>query len=545
LTNLQRVSRIIAAIVAILVPGVAFFTQLATIGFIGPDEPRYAWIARAMAQTHDWITPRLYGQPWFEKPALYYWLAGIGFKLLKSGEIAARLPSALAALLAAAAIAWFALQSYGARPAWLAIMVFSTTGGVIAFSHAATPDMLFAACITWTMVCASAVLRDEGVLRASNEQAVDATAGPKSPVDAKRMLAYFGAWLGAATLAKGPAAIVLAGGGMCLWSLCTQRWSALKRFVQPVPIAAFAIVALPWYAICAIRNPGFLRTFLFLHNFERYVTPVFQHQQPFWFFGPVFLMALLPWTILLVPVIGEGWRVARGNYRRDSIGCFLTCWIVFIIAFFSVSQSKLPSYILPAIPAAALLMAIAFDRWISKAKWPVRYLLVLAGLMLWILLFYAVHQFAVFIPDYFSHEIRAFEVLVFFLVSTTPFLTPPRIGTGMLAAAILFVLSVTAIAFSIKTPPLSPRPLVPSKAWFVAHKNESITVYRVNRFWEYGLNFYLGKELPEWSPDVPGVSLVYTTPDGLREISEKAAVEDYSLYGIPTCVKTEVVVMPQ
>jgi len=497
-----------------------------------------------MAQTHDWITPRLYGQAWFEKPVLYYWLAGIAFKFLKSGEIAARLPSAFAALLTAAAIAWFALKSYGPRPAWLAIVIFSTTGGVIAFSHAATPDMVFAACIAWAMVCAGETLRNDGLLRKSSDRNME-VAVPNGAVHTKRTLALFGGWLGAATLAKGPAAIVLAGGSMCLWALCTRRWSGLKRFLQPVPIGAFAIVALPWYTVCAIRNPDFLRTFLFLHNFERYVTPVFQHQQPFWFFGPVFLMALLPWTILLVPVAGEGWRLARDKSWHDSIGFFLACWIVFIIAFFSVSQSKLPSYILPAIPAAALLIAIAFDRWICGAKWPVRYLLAIAGLMLWILLFYAFHQFAQFIPGYFSRETRAFEVLVFFLVSTTPFLAPPRIATGMLAAATLFVLSVTAIAFSIKTPPLSPRPLVPSKAWFAVHKGESITVYHVNRFWEYGLNFYLGRELPEWSPDVPGVYLVYTTPDGLRELSEKAIVEDYSLYGIPTCVKTEVIVTPQ
>src|SRR5580658_2160192 len=108
----QVVLLISSAIIA-----VCLFGHLGAIGLVGPDEPRYAFIARAMAQTHDWVTPRLYGQPWFEKPVLYYWIAGIGFRFLKSGEIAARLPSAIAALLAACAIGWFALKEYGERTA--------------------------------------------------------------------------------------------------------------------------------------------------------------------------------------------------------------------------------------------------------------------------------------------------------------------------------------------------------------------------------------------------------------------------------------------
>lgn len=540
MTKSQRALKIIAIIVAVFVPAVAFFTQLATVGLIGPDEPRYAFIARAMAQTHDWVTPRLYGQPWFEKPVLYYWIAGIGFRFLKSGEIAARLPSAIAALLAACAIGWFALKEYGERTAWIAVMIFSTTAAAIAFSRAATPDMLFSASLAFAMVCAGGILREDGVLRGLlTPQSDDSAGSPASTTSSytRTGAAFFGAWLGVATLAKGPAAIVLAGGSLGLWALCSRNWKALRRFVDWYAVGAFAIVAVPWYAICAARNPDFLRTFLFLHNVERYVSPVFQHVQPFWFFGPILLIALVPWTILLVPAAAEGWRLWREKSWRDSPGFYAACWVIFPVLFFSASQSKLPGYILPAIPALSLLLAVGFEQWIDRTKWPTRYLLAAAGLTLWLVLFYVAHQFAPYIPDYFERDVRAFEVLVFFVVSTTPFLARPRVATGMLAACVLFVLTIGGIALSIKTPPLSARPMLPARAWFVAHGDETVTVYHVNRNWEYGLNFYYGRELPEWTPDIPGVSVVFTSPDGMEGLSQKAMVGTVTQFGNPPCLR--------
>ncbi len=538
MTKSQRALRIIAIIAAVLVPAIAFFTQLATIGLVGPDEPRYAWIARAMAQTHDWVTPRLYGQPWFEKPVLYYWAAGIAFRFLKSGEIAARLPSAIAALLATCAIGWFALKEYGERVTWIAIMIFATTAAAIAFSRAATPDMLFSASLTFAMVCAGEILREAGLLRGLNTASVDDSQRPLA--SSALGAAFFGASLGAATLAKGPAAIVLAGGSLALWALCTRNWKALRRFAQPYAIGAFAIVAVPWYAICAWRNPDFLRTFLYLHNVERYISPVFQHVQAFWFFGPILLFALIPWTILLLPAAAEGWRLWREKSWHKSPGFFAACWVMFTIVFFSASQSKLPGYILPAIPALALLLAIGFERLVAQTKWPTRYLLAAAGLTLWLVLFYVAHQSAPYIPDYFTRDVRAFEVLVFFVVSTTPFLAPPRVATGMLAACVLFVLTVGGIALSIKTPQLSARPLLPPPAWFVVHRDEAVTVYHVNRNWEYGLNFYYGRELPEWTPNIPGVSIVFTSPAGMEELSQKAMIGNVSQFGNPPCVRAQI-----
>ena len=135
------------------------FSGLGALGLVGPDEPRYAAIARAMAETHDWITPRLWGTPWFEKPVLYYWTAGIAMRIFGVSEFAARLPSALAALLAVAAIKWTALRSYGLGAAWYSLLMLPTSVAMIGFSRAASPDMLFAGLLTAAMAVASEMLQ--------------------------------------------------------------------------------------------------------------------------------------------------------------------------------------------------------------------------------------------------------------------------------------------------------------------------------------------------------------------------------------------------
>ncbi len=137
---------------------VCLFSGLGALGLIGPDEPRYAAIARAMPETHDWVTPRLWGAPWFEKPVLYYWAAGIAMRIFGAGEFAARLPSAMAALLAVLAVAWTALRSYGIGAAWYTLLMLPTSVAMIGFARAATPDMVFAGLLTAAMAVASDML---------------------------------------------------------------------------------------------------------------------------------------------------------------------------------------------------------------------------------------------------------------------------------------------------------------------------------------------------------------------------------------------------
>jgi 4-amino-4-deoxy-L-arabinose transferase-like glycosyltransferase len=512
--------------------------HLGAMGLVGPDEPRYAWIARAMAQTHDWITPRLYGHPWFEKPVLYYWLAAMGFLLHLPAEWAARLPSAFAALAAAIAIGWLGWQHYE-RPAsiwsisvWspclLAPLVFSTSAAAIGFARAATPDMLFSSLLTLAMASAACSLTKRGALRAASvadDSLPDEAANDARPSGDLWPLALFGVFLGLAVLAKGPAAIILAGGAVGLWAIKTRQWKPAFRLAHPLAIAAFCVVALPWYIACARRNPDFLPVFILQHNFERYLTPLYQHRQPFWFFLPVVLLALLPWTTLICPLTQGGRQMWREKTWHDSPGLFFACWVVIPVIFFSFSKSKLPGYVLPSIPPLCLLCSVAAIR-AMKTGGP-RALRVAQGLGLtWIVTGIAAFVYArrirALVPEG-SHAYAGVLVggvavvlagifMAGFLANRKKHLVVPLCllcvagGVELLNLAVLPALD----------PVYSARPYAELLRQDL--RPERIFTYNLPRAWNWGLAFYFGRELPEWSSADPEPGLTLTTASGLEQI---------------------------
>jgi 4-amino-4-deoxy-L-arabinose transferase-like glycosyltransferase len=525
----QRHNDIWAAIIAACVIFICLFSGLGAVGLLGPDEPRYAWIARAMAETGDWITPRLYEQPWFEKPALYYWAAGLGFRLNLPAEWAARLPSAIAALAAALTIGWLGWKHYGVEesfrksPAFLAPLIFSTSVAAIGFSRAATPDMLFSAFIGLAMASAAIVFWGRGALRAT------ADAVQTSRRHEKLALASFGVLLGLAVLAKGPAALILAGGAIGVWAAATIQWRPALLLFHPIAIASFCLVALPWYVLCAVRNPDFVHVFIFQHNFERYLTPVFQHRQPFWFFVWITLLAMLPWTVLLISAGQEGLRIWRERSWAHSPGFFYACCAIFPIIFFSLSQSKLPGYILPAIAPLALLCGISVPRAFQKSRSGA----ILIGLgisLVWIVL--------AFSPFFMARKVPLTERI------GPPLIAGLAITISVLVLAILFagirqnllavvgicslaVAAAVAVAGLRILPAMDPYLSARPHAVFLRGdlRPDRIYTYHLNRSWNYGLAFYLRRELPEWSPQEPDAALVLTNRKGLDEMVKAGRVQ--------------------
>ena len=485
---------ICAAVLATVVLAICLFSGLSAIGLVGPDEPRYAWIARNMAHTGNWITPILYGLPWFEKPVLYYWSAGFFFKFLHSPEWAARLPSSLAALVSALAMAWLALRRYGTATAWAVLLIFPTCAGVIAFARAASPDMLFTASLALALLCAASALEKHGVFAAQGM-----TQGIV-PGD-KLALIFLGVWLGFATLAKGPAAVVLAGGSVLLWALATRNWKAAFRLLHPLAILFFCIVALPWYILCAYFNPDFFRTFILLHNFERYLTPVFQHRQPFWFFVPVIVLGLLPWTALLASAALDGRRIFSNGEWRTSSGFFIACWAAFPFIFFSFSQSKLPEYILPIFPPLALLMARSFACAIEWAPRKTQWVGVATGTM-WVALGVAgaigVHRLPPYEPPYqqgISHlalaallvGLIAGFVIEFLSLARKPWLA---LAISAFVAAALVEVSIVRVLPQLDAL-VSARPLARDVHKVLPANDALFAVGEINRNCDYGLRFYL------------------------------------------------------
>ena len=499
---------------------VCYFSHLGAIGFVGPDEPRYAWIARDMMETGDWITPRLYGKPWFEKPVLYCWGAALCFKLFGVSEAAARLPSAVSALLATLALAWLALHLYGAETARWLLLLLPTTVGMIGFSHAAAPDMPFSGMLTIAMVAAAVVI---GL--------VPQTTAPSSFVSLTSSTSLaavlFGFSLGLAVLAKGPAAIILCGGTVFFWALFTKRWRETLRLLHPTPILAFCVTALPWYILCARRNPDFFRVFIIEHNFKRYLTPEFQHIQPFWFYVPILLVALLPWTALLLWSGSLGTLRLWREKRLSSSTTYFLSWALFAIVFFSVSKSKLPGYILPALPAIGLLIAQDLSNRLQKRLGDVRWLCLGVGLS-FVGLGLLVNHLSDRIP--FVTDIRpaptvtqftALLVLGGVVVGIMGIARPGRVAM-VIAAIVLpfFMVCGTGNLWQLDAG-ISARPAAQGATDHLPSQElNTATTYKLQRGATFALNFYLHRELTEWTPPVGHSSIVFTTQKGSRELEQ-------------------------
>lgn len=511
---------------------VCYFTHLGALGFVGPDEPRYAWIARAMTETGDWVTPHLYGKPWFEKPPLLYWGAAAGFKLFGVSEAAARLPSAICALLATLALGWLAWRIYGAETARWLLLLLPTTVGMIGFSHAAATDMPFSGMVTIALVCAAVVLRllpRMGVpTAATNSAAAPAHPQPSPKLSVPRTpwiaLLLFGFFLGLAVLAKGPAGIVLCGGAVLCWALITKRWRDAFRLLHPAAIFAFCVTALPWYVLCARRNPDFFRVFIIEHNFKRYLTPEFQHIQPFWFYIPVVLAALLPWAFLFLWAAVSGALKLWRSRQLDHPSWLLVCWSGFTVLFFTISKSKLPGYILPAIPPLALLTSKAIKGRIREPK-SARLFLSLAGATL-ALLGVLVGLFSDSIPLV-TDIVPPPGLVVFVVLAVLGGVTAIGLAlfyrpSASLAAAVITVLALITAAtpgLQLLDAGVSARPTVVAVLrGLAAEQAAEVTTFKLRRAYKYQVDFYLHRETQEWSPESRSHSIIFTSYKSWKEL---------------------------
>jgi 4-amino-4-deoxy-L-arabinose transferase-like glycosyltransferase len=490
---------------------ICYFHNLGAIGLVGPDEPRYTWIARDMAETDNWITPKLYGQPWFEKPVLYYWSAAISFKLFGVNEATARLPSALFALLATLAMAWLAWRVYNPETARWLLVLLPTTAGMLGFSHAAATDMPFAATLTIAMVFAAAIF---GLVRDQNSPIL-----PRTPWLALLFLGFF---LGLAVLAKGPAAIVLSGGAVLLWATFTKRWRDAFRCLHPVAIASFCFTALPWYILCARRNPDFFHIFIIEHNFKRYLTPEFQHTQPFWYYLPIVFIALFPWFFFLVPSLQRAFAKGRSNQPDWPALLLFALWAGFPLLFFSISKSKLPGYILPALPPLVMLLATTVAKQSAKKKlssrWPV-----LASAAVLLLFGIALQQQAKKFPPLLCASplcglTRISELAVSAAIVIT--ILALRWAKLPLLALLCFTL-LLVVEIDRYLPGLDPGISARDATQVVSHVWQdfapgSAATWQLKRSFVYQLNFYFQKDLPEWNPEVRHSTFIFVAQNKVQ-----------------------------
>jgi 4-amino-4-deoxy-L-arabinose transferase-like glycosyltransferase len=336
-----------------LLASFAYLYGLGNFPFVGPDEPRYAEVARGMLTRSDLVTPSLGGHTWFEKPALPYWMMMAGYKLFGKSEGSARLGFALCGLLTVLVIYWMGWRTERHSPGKESLRLLALSSGVAAassaglllFSHGVNFDIPLTLATTIALGCFFVYDLGEEKRRA--------------------LLAGFYAGMGAALLAKGLIGFILTFGVVASYYILRRAWpgrEVLLSVLWGVPLAV--VVAAIWYApVIARHGWTFINEFFIQHHFARYTSNKFHHPQPFYFYIPVILMMALPWTPYLIESLAGArrweWRApaALSKWRA-----FALAWLLMPILFFSVSGSKLPGYILPALPGAVMLVGERLSR---------------------------------------------------------------------------------------------------------------------------------------------------------------------------------------
>jgi len=319
----------------------AWFGTLGYRDLIHPDEGRYSELSRQMLASGDWLTPRLNGLLYFEKPPLQYWASAAVFAVFGHSDFAARLWPGLAGALAVLALWWCARRVLGPTVALYAACVLGSCVWWLGNGHFVNLDTTLSACLAGALLGFWVAQRDDA-----------------SPREARIGMAL--AWLamGLAVLAKGLVGIVLPAGALLAYLLWQRDPAPLKRLNWSAGPLLFVLVAAPWFVAVSLANPEFAHFFFIEQHFHRYLTHT-HRPGPWWYFVPVLLVGLLPWTTLLPGALRIGWQRVPGRFQGNRL---LLAWCVAIFLFFSASGSKLPSYILPIFPALALLVAQHLQR---------------------------------------------------------------------------------------------------------------------------------------------------------------------------------------
>jgi 4-amino-4-deoxy-L-arabinose transferase-like glycosyltransferase len=503
-----------------------FLYGLGQFGLIGADEPRYAQVAREMLERRDWITPVLGGHPWLEKPPLYYWQAMVAYSIFGVSDWAARLPSALDAALLVLAV-YFFLRRFKPGFELDGALITASSAAIAGYAHAASTDMALATAFGIGMLSWWAWRESEK----------------------KIYLGVFYAFMALGMLAKGPVAPFLAALVIALYAIAVKDWRLVLKSVWLPGIILFSAIALPWYVAAQIRNPQFFHEFIVQQNLDRFSENLYHHREPIWYYLPMTALALAPWTVFVIAGFAQAARqwwdrrtfLQAGKDFENQFGIFACCWLLVPVVFFSISQSKLPGYILPAIPAGALLLVgyLRQDLERSDARPPAMWLAVLHALLAAapivpaLLIAYLITQHR--LPG--GRPMLSALSVAFVLCAGIALTLVRKTGLRMLRfvtviPVLLFVGIVLRLGAIDLDETYSARPLAREIARMETQPLP-LAVYHVRRELEYGLTFYRNRLTfnYDWGSVPPEEHLLVAPEDSQAEIAKLVAGRRVSYLG--------------
>lgn len=324
-----------------------FFTfQLGNRPFATPDEGRYVEIPREMVATGDYLTPRLNGIKYFEKPPLFYWLQASNIKMFGIQEGPMRLWIAFFAFIGCLATYAFGKTNFDRTTGIFSAFVLASSVLYFSLSRLIILDMPVSILVTLILY--------------SFYQGFEAESGTK-----RRLWFYcFSISCALGVLTKGIMALAIPGPIIVIWLTVIGEWKRVLPVYLPTSLLLFLLIAAPWHILVSLKNPEFAYKYFIVEHFMRYTTDVHLRYKPIWFFIPILIAGFLPWTAFIPASIMDAWK-----NRASSLNSYLLIWAGWVFAFFSISNSKLIPYILPMFPAMALLIGKSLrDIWLDRGK---------------------------------------------------------------------------------------------------------------------------------------------------------------------------------
>ncbi len=339
---MTSISRPLICVIAIILALLAL-SELGTRRLADPDEGRYSEISREMAQSNDFVTPRLNGLKYFEKPPMQYWATAIAFKMFGESEFSARLYTFLSALGCIFIIGYTGGRLYGNDTGISAALALVSSWYFTAFTQIVTLDT---GLTFWMTLGVCGFLIAQSIAN-----------------DASRRRWMLIAWAGmaGAVLSKGLIGIVFPSAAIFFYCLTHRDWRLLTRLEWFYGLAIFFAITVPWHVMVSIENPEFPHFYFVHEHFERFFTTVHRREAPWWTFIAITFLGLMPWGLALFPAALNGWRntalrIGKSDGSTFAPLRFVLIFSAFVLFFFSISSSKLPGYILPIFPVLALLI---------------------------------------------------------------------------------------------------------------------------------------------------------------------------------------------